>query len=74
MSDYYWIEEARKQASQEIKQLGEAQQRNAGQLLAAFNRMAQAIENLTQEVRQLRDDLNPKMDKVKIPAPESRGG
>ena len=37
----------------------------------AFNRIAAALENLTEEVRALRADLNPQLDKPrKLPAPK----
>lgn len=37
----------------------------------AFNRIAAALENLTEEVRALRADLNPALDKPrKLPAPK----
>lgn len=37
----------------------------------AFNRIASALENLTEEVRALRADLNPSLDKPrKMPAPK----
>lgn len=59
------------QNSREIKQLEEFQRANNKVLTAAFNRMTLAIEALTVEVRQLRQDINPQtLDKPKLPAPD----
>lgn len=43
---------------------------NDDKLVAAFNRMATAIEGLAKEVRGLREDLSPPVDKPKLPAPQ----
>ncbi|MBL8712454.1 MAG: hypothetical protein JNM12_06100 [Alphaproteobacteria bacterium] len=40
-------------------------------MLAAFNKVAAALETLTDEIRELRRDLNPELDKpVKLAAPK----
>lgn len=43
---------------------------NDDKLVAAFNRMAMAMESLAKEVRGLREDLSPPVDKPKLPAPQ----
>lgn len=43
---------------------------NDDRLLDAFNRMAQAMENLASEVRQLRQDLTPPLEKPKLSKPQ----
>ena len=42
-------------------------------MLAAFNKVAAALETLTEEIRELRRDLNPELDKpVKLAAPKGK--
>jgi hypothetical protein len=42
-------------------------------MLAAFNKVAAALETLTEEIRDLRRDLNPELDKpVKLAAPKGK--
>lgn len=42
-------------------------------MLAAFNKVAAALETLTGEIRELRRDLNPELDKpVKLAAPKGK--
>lgn len=42
-------------------------------MLAAFNKVASALETLTEEIRELRRDLNPELDKpVKLAAPKGQ--
>lgn len=42
-------------------------------MLAAFNKVAAALETLTDEIRELRRDLNPELDKpVKLAAPKGK--
>lgn len=43
---------------------------NDEKLIDAFNRMATAIDGLASEVRQLREDLTPPLEKPKLPAPQ----
>ena len=44
---------------------------NDERLIEAFNRMAAAVETLASEVKQLRDDLTPAVDKPKrLPQPQ----
>ncbi len=51
----------------------DAQRKTAGQMSEGFNRVAEALLSLTQEIKALREDLNPHMDKpAKLPAPKSR--
>ncbi|MDI1228677.1 MAG: hypothetical protein PSY14_13435 [bacterium] len=46
---------------------------NQLKMLAAFNRVAAALEMLTGEIRELRADLNPELDKpVKLAAPKGQ--
>jgi hypothetical protein len=57
--------------ARDVKRTDESQKANQKALLSSFNRMAEAIEGLTREVRSLRDDLAPqKLDKPKLPAPD----
>jgi len=42
-------------------------------MLTAFNKVAAALETLTGEIRELRRDLNPELDKpVKLAAPKGK--
>ncbi|MCC7036262.1 MAG: hypothetical protein IT560_03035 [Alphaproteobacteria bacterium] len=42
-------------------------------MLAAFNKVAAALETLTGEIRDLRRDLNPELDKpVRLAAPKGK--
>lgn len=52
-----------------IKKNDEAQAKTAD----AFNRVADALAALTDEVKGLRADLNPQMDKAKLPVPKNPG-
>jgi len=46
-------------------------QQGQTQMADAFNRIARALENLTAEVKGLREDLNPALDKSKkLPLPQ----
>lgn len=45
------------------------------ELLEAFQRVARSLDGLTAEIKGLRDDLNPKLDKpAKFPAPAASAG
>ncbi len=73
MDDYY----ARRaydntnEIQRDVRRLAEAQRANHASLATAFNRMADVLETLVHEVRQLREDLNPKtLDKPQLPRPE----
>lgn len=53
------------------------QEKTDQELLKAFNRMATAMEEMTAELRALREDLTPKMDKPKnkpLKKPAAGGG
>jgi hypothetical protein len=53
-----------------LRKQGERGLANDERMIEAFNRMASAMENLTREVRQLREDLTPAIDKPKrLPPP-----
>lgn len=52
-----------------IRKNDEAQAKTAD----AFNRVADALQALTDEVKGLRADLSPQMDKAKLPAPKNPG-
>lgn len=57
------VENSRKKTTREIEQLRKDTQ-------DGFNRVASALEALTKEIKGLRADLNPKLDKpAKLPAP-----
>lgn len=48
--------------------------KNDEKMAEAFNRVATALEGLTAEIRGLRADLNPSLDKTrKLPAPGTGG-
>lgn len=73
MSDYY----ARKaydkcqELARDLGRLNDAQKASDRRTTEAFNRMAAAIEGLTEEVRKLREEINPKsLDKPKFPGLE----
>ncbi|MDE1151983.1 MAG: hypothetical protein PW788_05530 [Micavibrio sp.] len=52
-----------------LRQMNERQLKAQQDQTAAFNRVAAALENLTTEVRALRQDMSPQLDKQKLPAP-----
>jgi hypothetical protein len=57
--------------ARDVKRIDETQKANQKALVTSFNRMADAIEGLAREVRQMRVDLNPKtLDKPKLPTPD----
>jgi hypothetical protein len=57
--------------SRDVKRTDETQKTNQKVILSAFNRMADAIEGLTREVRGLREELSPKaLDKPRLPTPD----
>jgi len=68
-SDYRLVQDiksASEDTLREIRELRRLQERtlsNDARLAEAFERVAAALEGLTQEVRGLREDLTPKMDK-----------
>jgi len=48
--------------------------KNDERMIEAFTRVAQAMEALTKEVKGLREDINPSMDKPKkLPQPAAGG-
>ncbi|MBI1214782.1 MAG: hypothetical protein GC185_03060 [Alphaproteobacteria bacterium] len=71
MSDYRLVQsirEVNEDMLKELKALRAQQDRslqNDLRMAEAFNRVAQALEGLTREVRGLRDDLTPPLDKPK---------
>jgi len=69
------VEDARKMTSREIAELRaemRAGHKTQQQLLEAFNRMTVVLEGLAEQVKGLRADLNPQLDKpVKLPAPKA---
>jgi hypothetical protein len=74
MSDDYYARQASRKCDElqkQVRRVEETQQSNQRALLNTFNRMAEAIEGLTREVRAMREDLAPKkIDKPKLPTPE----
>lgn len=57
-------------ATKEIVKAQEKGLKNDAQMLDAFNRVAKAMEALTEEVKGLRADLNPTLDKPgRLPGP-----
>lgn len=62
-----------KDSADELKKLNQKQDKaleNDRAILEAFNRLTRQLEVLTDEVRGLREDLNPKLEKPgKLPSP-----
>ena len=57
-------------ATKEIVKAQEKGLKNDAQMIDAFNRVAKAMEGLTEEVKGLRADLNPQLDKPgRLPGP-----
>jgi hypothetical protein len=73
MSDFYWIDKAQKELSRNIADLAAAQKKDHAQLLTAFNRVAAALEGIRDEIREMREEMNPKLDKVRLPPPGGAG-
>lgn len=57
-------------SQREILKASQKSLSNDERLLDAFNRMARAVESLAEEVRGLREDLSPPVEKPKLPAPQ----
>ncbi len=57
-----------------LRQMVDANNKNSAATAAAFNRVAAAMENLTEEIRGLRRDLAPDLEKKKLspPAPQPK--
>lgn len=53
-----------------LRQLIRKNEEGQAKTADAFNRVADALAALTAEVKGLRADLNPQMDKAKLPAPK----
>ena len=73
MSDYYSRRayDLSQRLEQDVARLKEAQRNDSRRMTEGFNRMAAAIEGLTEEVRKLREEISPKaLDKPKLPTPE----
>lgn len=78
MADWWQseIDDVRKgvmQSAEELKKLNKKQDQsleNDKAIIEAFNNLGKQIENLAREVKGLRDDLNPSLDKKsKLPRP-----
>lgn len=58
-----------------VRQLQQAGDRSQAETVEAFNRVARSLEALVEEVKGLRADLNPTLDKPsKLPAPAKTVG
>lgn len=58
----------------QIRKASKKSEERDEKLAQAFTRVADALERLTQEVKGLREDLNPQLDKpAKMPAPKQGG-
>jgi len=55
-----------------LRRMIEANMEAQSQTAAAFNRIALALENLTEEVKGLRADLAPQLDKPKLSTPAQK--
>lgn len=66
-----------KQSADELKRLNEKQDKaleNDRAMIEAFNNLSRQIENLAREVRGLREDLSPSLEKkAKLPRPGAIG-
>ncbi len=52
-----------------MRQMMEANNKSSAQTAAAFNRVAAAMETLTEEIRGLRRDIAPDLEKKKLSPP-----
>lgn len=57
---------------EQLRLQNEKQLVNDERLIEAFNRVARAVEGLAHEVRELREDLTPSIDKPKRLPPPAR--
>lgn len=57
-----------------IEAVNNAQKKTERAMSDGFNRIAKALEELTKEVKALREEQSPKLDKAKLPAPTTTGG
>lgn len=55
-----------------LRQLNQRQEKSDAQMVSAFNSIAKAIETLSDEIKGLRRDLAPQLDKPKLGAPLKR--
>jgi hypothetical protein len=55
-----------------LRQLNQRQEKSDAQMVSAFNSIAKAIETLSDEIKGLRRDLAPQLDKPKLGAPAKR--
>ncbi len=55
-----------------LRQLNQRQEKSDAQMVSAFNSIAKAIETLSDEIKGLRRDLAPQLDKPKLDAPLKR--
>ena len=53
-----------------LRQLLENNNKSSSETAAAFNRVATAMENLTEEIRALRRDIAPNVEKKKLSPPK----
>ncbi len=71
------VEEARRKTSDELRDMRKGMTDSAKmqeKLLEAFNRMTLVLESLSEDIKGLRNDLNPTLDKPKkLPAPATGG-
>ena len=64
------VEEAQRETTQLLRESMKQSKADSKQTADAFNRVAAALEKLTGEVRLLRADMNPVLDKTKkLPLP-----
>jgi len=72
--EYADTEELLRGLRKDMRKASRQSQETDKQLIEAFTRVASAIEKLTAEVRGLREDLSPQLDKPKkLPAPGQGG-
>jgi len=50
-----------------LRQMNERDAKTQSAMVDAFNKVAKQLETLTTEIRELRSDLAPKLDKKKVP-------
>lgn len=70
--DYYDQQEILKR----LKSLDESTKKqadNSDKMVTAFNRVADALVALTGEIKEIRKEMSPSLDKSKLPAPAQKG-
>lgn len=70
--DYYDQQEILKRLKS-LDDSAKKQADNSDKMVTAFNRVADALVALTGEIREIRKEMSPSLDKSKLPAPVQKG-